>query len=137
VGAIILLMALVAESPPTLEQLKKRCNQGQRASCFKVAMSYDMGVGVPRDLREAAYWHERACALGAAPSCYNLAVMYEKGEGVSKDAGKAARFYAEEIRLLEKSCKEGLPDACRMLESKRTNRESPAPGPTPADPPQP
>ena len=136
--ALILLTALAAESPPVpLEQLKKRCDQGQRASCFEVAMSYDMGVGVARNLREAAYWHEKACVLGAAPSCYNLAVMHEKGEGVPKDPARAARFYAEEIRLLERSCKQGRPEACRLLATKRANQDRPSAGSAEADPAKP
>jgi TPR repeat protein len=46
---------------------------------------YDYGDGIEKDLKQAAYWYQKAADQGKARAQTNLGVMYFEGDGVSKD----------------------------------------------------
>lgn len=60
---------------------------------FSLATMYADGVGVERDLKQAAHWYGKAAAEGNVQAIYNLALMYSDGRGVAKDDQKAAFWY--------------------------------------------
>jgi TPR repeat protein len=51
------------------------------------------GLGVAKDLAEAARLFRLAADQGNANAQFNLGVMYENGEGVAKDLGEAMRLF--------------------------------------------
>ncbi len=51
-----------------------------------VAGMYRDGVGLERDLAEAARWYGRAARAGSAVGQMNLGEMYARGQGVGRDA---------------------------------------------------
>ena len=83
-------------------RMSRECEAGKKLSCYLLARAYDKGeapvtaVGeiVVRNMRRAAYYHDKACALGGMPSCYDLADLYLKGNGVTQNSSKAARLYS-------------------------------------------
>ncbi len=62
-------------------QLLARANAGDANSQYLVAFAYQNGVGIPKDLAEAAKWYRKAAEGGNPRSMANLGVMYENGHG--------------------------------------------------------
>ncbi len=53
------------------------------------------GVGVPRDLAEAAKWYQRSASQGIATAQNNLGLMYAQGRGVPQDVTLAVKFWRD------------------------------------------
>jgi len=53
------------------------------------------GVGVPRDLAEAAKWYQRSASQGIAAAQNNLGLMYAQGRGVPQDVVLAVKFWRD------------------------------------------
>lgn len=51
------------------------CLAGDAGGCSALGVAYEVGVGVPRDLRASATAYERACALENPRGCANLALL--------------------------------------------------------------
>ena len=67
--------------------------QGHASSQFNIALMYESGMGLPRDLAQALTWLQRAAESGYARAQNNLGVYYAQGKGVPKDDVKAAFWY--------------------------------------------
>ena len=67
--------------------------QGDAATQFSLALQYENGEGVPKDLGKAAELYQKAADQGNAAAQNNLGALYENGEGVPKDLRKAAELY--------------------------------------------
>lgn len=57
------------------ELFESSCLTGDAGACSALGVAYEVGVGVPRDLRAAATAFERACALENPRGCANLALL--------------------------------------------------------------
>ncbi|MGE4219715.1 MAG: tetratricopeptide repeat protein [Alphaproteobacteria bacterium] len=66
---------------------------GDTRSYLTLGMLYEQGLGVPKDLQNAAAWYLRAAQSGDPSAMYNLAVLYHFGGGVAKDLIEAAYWY--------------------------------------------
>ena len=53
-------------------------------SQFNLALSYDKGEGVPKDLPEAAKWWRKAADQGFAEAQRNFGICFLRGDGVEK-----------------------------------------------------
>jgi localization factor PodJL len=73
--------------------------RGNPAAQIEIASRYAKGTGVPKNLKKAAEWYQRAAAAGFAPGQYRLAALYERGQGVKKDAGMARTWYRRAAEL--------------------------------------
>lgn len=77
---------------------------------YALAVLYDLGRGVRRDLQAAATWYRRAAEQGVPEAQFNLGAMYANGEGVAEDlvsayallALAAAQGHAEAARERDK-----------------------------------
>ena len=85
---------------------KKRMNAWQHAADsgnsigqWLIAMCYDNGFGVQRDMAKGAEWHRKAAEQGNAFACLTLGACYENGEGVSKDLSNAINWYRKSAEL--------------------------------------
>ena len=65
------------------------------AALVALAMRYQRGQGVARDLAQAAALYERAAKLGNAEAQFNLGNMYLLGEGVPRDDDWAFTWFRE------------------------------------------
>ncbi|MBY0572212.1 MAG: sel1 repeat family protein, partial [Undibacterium sp.] len=66
---------------------------GMPEAWFKVALHFEEGIGVDRDLEKATYWYTRAANFGNLAAMNNLAVKYINGSGVKRDTQKAISLY--------------------------------------------
>ncbi len=85
---------------------------------YGLAVLYEMGRGVERDLQVAVMWYRRAAAQGMAEAQFNLGAMYANGEGVPQDlvaayavlALAAAQGHAEAAKQRHAVARELTPD---------------------------
>ncbi|MBP5786641.1 MAG: sel1 repeat family protein, partial [Kiritimatiellae bacterium] len=60
-----------------------------------LALAFERGEGVPRNLQQALYWYQQAAEQGYADALNNLALMYENGIGIDKNKQKALQLYKQ------------------------------------------
>jgi len=68
-------------------------NEGHLDSQFNVAMMYERGIGVEKNLAEAIVWYRKAALKDHSPSQFNLGVIYENGQGTAVDFAEANAWY--------------------------------------------
>lgn len=73
-----------------------------------LAIAYEHGEGVARDLQQARQLYCQSARLGDALAQYNLGWMYANGRGGARDDVTAAYFF-------QAAAEQGLPQAQRML----------------------
>ncbi|MBI1211187.1 MAG: hypothetical protein GC190_06965 [Alphaproteobacteria bacterium] len=66
---------------------------GDPRSMFDLGSMYEFGMGVTKDLRQAAVWYGHAADYGHAQGAYNLATMLESGEAGHQDLVEAYKYY--------------------------------------------
>ena len=71
------------------ENAKKLAIQGDVSAQINLAVMYDTGDGVPKDLEKAAYWLTKAAEQGNPEAQYAIGVYYFYGDGVPKDSKQA------------------------------------------------
>ncbi|MGB8278386.1 MAG: hypothetical protein WCF20_10720 [Methylovirgula sp.] len=77
-------------SPAVLQSLAQA---GNAKAQYELATDYATGRELPRDLKLAAQWYEKAAAQGLPPAQYRLGSLYEKGLGVGRDLALAKSWY--------------------------------------------
>ena len=74
--------------------LLARANAGDANSQYLVAFAYQNGVGVSKDLAQAAKWYRKAAESGNRRSMEILGTLYERGlGGLPKDDVQAVNWY--------------------------------------------
>ncbi|WP_300710892.1 tetratricopeptide repeat protein [uncultured Desulfovibrio sp.] len=86
-----------SEKVPWLRQVAE---QGDADAQHMLACIYDLALGVPEDLKQAAYWYRKAAEQGHAEAQYNLGVMLYTGDGIPQDKTQA-------IKWLRKAAEQG------------------------------
>lgn len=82
---------VVASQPQP--SLQSRADSGDPASCYELAVKYQTGNGVAKDL-DTAFRYMKIAANGGYSKAYRpLAEMYHKGLGTTKDRDIAAEWY--------------------------------------------
>lgn len=76
-----------------LALLQPLAEQGNPRAQNGLAVIYDQGLGVPKNLNVASKWYRKAADQGYVMAQSYLASMYAKGEGVPKDSAEAAKWY--------------------------------------------
>jgi TPR repeat protein len=64
-------------------------NQGHAQAQFSLAILYDEGEGVQKDIQKAAFWYRKAAEQGHRDAQFNLGQLYSVGKGVPKDLQQA------------------------------------------------
>lgn len=72
---------------------KPLAEQGLPDAQYKLAVMYDLGLGVPQNHTEAFKWYGKAADLGHADAQNNLGIMYETGLGVPRDYVQALVWF--------------------------------------------
>ncbi len=100
---------LIALVDPALasERYRQSCDLGYGVGCSNLALMYELGSGVPKDLARARELDERACK-DVAGACGQLAGMLADGIGGEKDEARAVALY-------RKACEAGNQQACLGL----------------------
>src|SRR5262249_3190565 len=60
---------------------------------FNVAVLYEKGLGVPRELVEAAKWYRKAAEQGDVQAQYSMGLLSENGTGTPRDPDEARKWY--------------------------------------------
>lgn len=90
-------------------KLLARANSGDAYSQYLVAFAYDKGVGVPKDLAEAAKWYRKAAEGGNPRSMATLGRLYERGlGGLTTDDSQAVNWYRKAAEAGEASAMTNL-----------------------------
>ncbi|KAK7503848.1 hypothetical protein BaRGS_00004971 [Batillaria attramentaria] len=92
-----------------VKHLQLSSQLGHAPSYFNLALCYQMGYGVEKDLNQAATYYRMAADVGHAQAVFNLALMTMNGEGgITKDKERA-------MELLNTAAMQGLAQAQTYL----------------------
>ena len=86
--------------------LRTAAERGDAQAQFRLALRYETGTGVPKDMGEAMKWHRKAAEQGDVSAQFYLGTLYEEGKGVARDHAKAVKWYrlaAEQGSLIAQS----------------------------------
>ncbi len=72
---------------------KAAADAGQAEAQFDLGVLYAQGLGVRRDLSQAASWYRKAAEQGNAEAQFALGQMYSRGWGVPRDEADALRWF--------------------------------------------
>ena len=76
-----------------VEWFRKAAEQGNDVAQYNLAMCYERGEGVVKDLAEAVKWYRKAAEQGNDVAQVILGTCYESGKGVVKDLTEAEKWY--------------------------------------------
>lgn len=84
-----------AESDPVkaFECFKQSANQGYTKAQYQLCVCYDEGIGVRKNIAEAARWCEMAAYGGYDKAQSEIGYCYEYGHGVLRNTREAVRWY--------------------------------------------
>ena len=88
-------------------------NDRNAAAMFNIALMYEKGRGIKRDMRQALLWYRQAAEAGSVEAMYNLAILSEK----NGDYKEAERWYVA-------AAKAGSSDAMNNLAVMYWRRET-------------
>ncbi len=74
------------------QEWKASADAGQAEAEFDLGLLYAQGLGVRRDLTEAARWYRKSADQGNAEAQFALGQMYSRGWGVPRDDADAIRW---------------------------------------------
>ena len=99
---------------PNTEEVKRdlrAAERGDASAQFKLALRYDVGLGVPQDYAESVKWLRRAADQNFVKAQYNLGCMYDNGQGVSQNHAEASKWF-------RKAAEQGFASAQKNLGAK-------------------
>jgi len=73
--------------------IMKAANQGYAPAQYQLSICYDEGLGVARNLQEAARWREMAAYGGIVKAQGEMGYCYEWGQGVPRNIREAVKWY--------------------------------------------
>ena len=106
--ALVGLCAAPAAAQEAEALYRGACAQGDASACSILALMFETGEGVTRNLAGAAELYRRACDLDDMEACTILGSMNHRGEGVPRDLARA-------VSLHERACEGGEPIGCESL----------------------
>ena len=91
--ALSVLLSGAPASASDLNDLRSRAEQGDVSAQYELAMAYDTGRGIRKDLSQAAHWCAKAAEQGHAAAQNCIGSMYQFGDGVPQDEAAVASWY--------------------------------------------
>src|SRR5215467_2931219 len=93
-AALCLVSAPVfCQSKPLTGRLLERAQRGHLQEQLEVARAFQLGLGVERDLAEAARWFHKAADRGDPEAQCQLGFLYRMGSGVLRDDREAFQWF--------------------------------------------
>lgn len=93
------------------EELKKTAAMNDLAAQFYVAVCYENGIGVEKDLTQAFKMYRKAAERGLPDAMFHLATFYKEGVVVTKDVARESEWIK---RYNQKGSKKTLPDLIQV-----------------------
>ncbi|MCC6524818.1 MAG: SEL1-like repeat protein [Polyangiaceae bacterium] len=91
-----------------LKDCDTRCGSNEARACYRLGWFYEMGQGVPRNVKKALELYAKACDANMGVSCRALGYLYNgAGQDIGVDVNKklSSDYYA-------RACKLGIAAAC-------------------------
>jgi TPR repeat protein len=85
-------------TPAEITALQSAATTGDAAAQYRLALAYENGDGVPKNLSLAFQWCKKAADQGNSGAETNLGVMYRLGEGVDENRAIAVQWYEKASR---------------------------------------
>jgi uncharacterized protein len=99
---------------------ERSCQGGWAPGCHQVAVSYEQGDGVTKDVTKAIAFYSEACDGEDVESCEAVSTLYVAGEVVARDTAIATRFSGKAMQIYDESCRAGIEAACTERDRLRT-----------------
>ena len=93
------------------EELKKTAAMNDLAAQFYVAVCYENGIGVEKDLTQAFKMYRKVAERGLPDAMFHLATFYKNGVVVTKDVARESEWIK---RYNQKGSKKTLPDLIQI-----------------------
>lgn len=90
------------------KEFSQAAAQGNTSALYGLGMMYNEGLGVRRNYKEAAAWHQKAAEQGHAYAQYSLGFMYDEGQGVRQDYKEAVAWYRKAAEQGDASAQNNL-----------------------------
>lgn len=87
------LSAPAAPASPDVPQVQGAAEDGRVSKEVALGDAYLTGQGAPHDLKQAAYWYERAAGQGDPWAQNEIGYLYQAGLGVPLDPIRAVHWY--------------------------------------------
>jgi uncharacterized protein len=97
VVAVAVLLAARVGCAADMKELISKADAGDAAAQYELAMAYDTGRGVGRDVSQAALWCAKAAEQGHAEAQNCIGSMYQFGDGVPQNEATAAAWYEKAV----------------------------------------
>jgi hypothetical protein len=91
----ITVQAAAAQNADVLPSLVKLAEAGNAEAAYALALAYETGENISRDVAAAARMYGKAAESGHAPAQARLAYLYQTGAGVTRDPAKAFQLYGK------------------------------------------
>jgi TPR repeat protein len=78
---------------PDIPRLQSGAEHGSIAEEIALGAAYFAGRGVSKDLKQAAYWYEKAANSGDPHAQIEIGYFYQAGIGVERNPERAVRWY--------------------------------------------
>ncbi|WP_233266006.1 tetratricopeptide repeat protein [Formosa sp. L2A11] len=88
------LKAIEANNMPlAFKDFLASAKNGHDFAQYNVALMYEQGLGIDKDLKQSFYWYSQSAEQGNSAAQFNLGVSYENGLGTTVDFKKANQWY--------------------------------------------
>jgi hypothetical protein len=85
--------SLATNQSGEIAQLRAKAEKGDPVAQCLLALSYQLGQGVPKDYAEAVKWYRKASEKGDQRAQRYLGRCYDLGQGVPQDYTEAAKWF--------------------------------------------
>ena len=127
--------ARMGDYPTAIARWSTFARQGDADSAYRLGQSYETGLGVARDPRQADYWYRIAASGGSGPAAYalgQLAESAERSDGLPQDTDAAIGWYRQALAAGDPRARERLAAlGAGESEGEKPARRTPAPAPAP------
>lgn len=108
--AMILIKQEKKDFPTVARLLEQAAKLDHPNAQYNLAVMYQKGDGVEKDMQKALFWYEKASDANLAIAQYNLGMIYFEGAVVPKDEAKAKELW-------QKAASQGLEAAVKLMYS--------------------
>lgn len=81
------------DMPLAFKEFLISAKNGHDFAQYNVALMYEQGLGIDKDLKQSFYWYSQSAEQGNSAAQFNLGVSYENGLGTTIDFTKANEWY--------------------------------------------
>lgn len=94
---VIFFITSCASTKPTINIAEQMplAKSGDPIAQLKLAVAYDAGIGIERNIQKAITWYEKSAEQGNAEAQNSLGGIYQAGDGVSQDSKEAVKWFAK------------------------------------------